>query len=149
MRMESGTSRGARWALVAISALWGITSARADLQTAQDAYYGKDYAKAFSEYKELAQLGQPTAQYNLAVMYMNGQGTPVSNTYAYAWATLAADNGIEKASALVETLRPQLSPVSVTIAEDIHQQFSNRSLRFRLMPEMLSQGDAPNHERCH
>ena len=45
----------------------------ASMFTAQLAYSKGDYDKAFKDYRDLAELGQPTAQFNLAVMYNNGK----------------------------------------------------------------------------
>ena len=39
----------------------------------------KEFAQAFELYRELAELGQPGAQENLAVMYVNGEGVPRDN----------------------------------------------------------------------
>src|ERR1700730_10511574 len=99
--------------------------AAADLTSAEKAYGAGDFDHAFEGFKELAELGQPIAQFNLAVMYAKGQGTRQSEIFAYAWATLAAENGIEKAKALVETLRPTiaLAPGSEQIAADIEAQY--------------------------
>jgi uncharacterized protein len=76
--------------------------ARADLYSASVAYGKKEYAVAFKEYKELAELCQPQAQFNLAAMYANGQGTELSNTSAHAWASLARANGFPSAGAMVD-----------------------------------------------
>jgi hypothetical protein len=38
--------------------------------------------------------------------------------HAYAWASLAAENGLEKAKALADRLRPDLAPGSEKIADD-------------------------------
>ena len=45
----------------------------ADLFTAQLAYHKGDYEHAFKDYRDLAELGQPLAQYNVAVMYAKGR----------------------------------------------------------------------------
>src|SRR5437588_234200 len=86
------------------------TPAVADLISASTAYQKGDYAKAFRDFRELAELGQPTAQFNLAVMYAKGQGVRQSEIYAYAWASLAAENGLEKAEHMADGLRPGIAP---------------------------------------
>ena len=111
--------------------------ARADLYTASVAYKKQDYAAAFREYRELAELGQPQAQFNLAVMYANGEGTRVSYTSAHAWASLARANGDSSADALVAKLEPQLTPTSLQISSQIQTQFGTASLNSRLMPRFL------------
>jgi len=79
--------------------------ALADLFTAQLAYQKGDYERAFHDYRELAEIGQPVAQFNLAVMYAKGQGAAQSDVKAYAWASVAAENGQARAQSLAEALR--------------------------------------------
>jgi TPR repeat protein len=126
--------------------------AAADLFSAEKAYGAGDYEHAFEGFKELAELGQPTAQFNLAVMYANGQGTRQSEIFAYAWATLAAENGMEKAKALVESLRPTiaLAPGSEQIAADIEAQYGHTVLDQRLMPKIAASesSDRDDRARC-
>jgi uncharacterized protein len=123
-------------------------AAHADLYSAQAAYHAGDYAKAFAEYKELAELGQPVAQLNLALMYLRGEGTQRSHTFAYAWALLAQENGIEQGSRLAEQVRPQLTPVSLRIAAEVHDQFSRQALDARLMPDPIVGSGAAARVQC-
>ena len=92
--------------LVAVAAFLGSTPARADLYSATKAYEKGDFATAFQQFKELAELGQPHAQYNLAVMYTRGEGVAVSNTNAHAWASLAAQNGEARGKEIADKLEP-------------------------------------------
>lgn len=132
-----------------ILALAGLlTPAVADLVSASTAYEQGDYAKAFHDFRELAELGQPTAQYDLAVMYGKGQGTRQSEIYAYAWASLAAENGLEKAKTLADSLRPNLAPGSEKIAADIQAQFGNAVLDARLNPKIVESAENEDRTRC-
>jgi len=115
--------------------------AHADLLTAQVAYQKGDYEHAYRDYRDLAELGQPLAQYNLAIMYAKGQGVRQSDLNAYAWASLAADGGNANAGALLEQLRPDLAPGSEKIAADIVAPFGRKALEARLMPR-ITEGDA-------
>jgi len=130
-----------------LAGLW-MGPARADLATAHEDFVAKRYDKALPEYKELAELGNGVAQFALALMYHDGLGTHVSMTSAYAWALLAQENGIAQARSVVEELQPQLSPVSLKIAGEIHDQYARAALEKRLMPEVLMSGDDPNHQSC-
>jgi TonB family protein len=123
--------------------------AHADLYSAQTAYDAGDYPKAFAQYKELAELGSSVAQLNLAVMYAGGKGTPLNNTFAYAWAVLAHEGGQEKAQELADRLRPELSPVSLRIAGEIHDQYSHAALEARLMPQQLPDAEVAAGDECH
>src|SRR5437667_12801189 len=108
------------------------TPAVADLISASTAYQKGDYAKAFRDFRELAELRQPTAQFNLAVMYAKGQGVRQSEIYAYAWAALAVENGIEKAKNLECALRTELEPGSEKIGAAIEAQLRNAVLDAQL-----------------
>jgi TonB family protein len=111
--------------------------ARAELSTASRDYVEKKYDDAFREFKSLAELGSAVAQYDLAVMYAHGEGTPASNTYAHAWASLAKAGGDEHAPHLVEALEPLLSPTSLQISAEIQAKYSQAALSARLMPKFL------------
>ncbi|MBV8145105.1 MAG: SEL1-like repeat protein [Gammaproteobacteria bacterium] len=111
-------------------------AALADLFTAQLAYDKGEYERAFHDYRELAELGQSVAQYNLAIMYANGQGARQSDINAYAWASVAAENGQPDAKLLADRLRPQLAPGSEQLADDIAAPYRRAALEARLMPKI-------------
>ncbi len=64
-----------------------------DLQKGGDAYNAGDYATALQEWTPLAEAGNVSAQYNLGVMYKNGQGVPQDYAEAVRLYRLAADQG--------------------------------------------------------
>lgn len=131
------------WTTICVAALMGIGAclrvdpAWADLYSAQQAYNKKNLPKAFEEFKELAELGQPRAQYALAIMYARGEGVPSSLTNAHAWASLAAANGEAEATTLAEQLAPQLTPNSLKFSADLQAEFSQAALDLRLLPHVL------------
>jgi len=57
------------------------------------AYDRGDYRTALREWKPLAEKGIARAQYNLALMYNNGQGVPKNYALARKWFTKAALQG--------------------------------------------------------
>jgi TPR repeat protein len=57
------------------------------------AYEKEDYATALSEWQPLAKQGNAKAQYNLGLMYANGDGVPKNAVQAVRWFRLAADQG--------------------------------------------------------
>lgn len=57
------------------------------------AYEGGDYATALEIWRPLAEQGVAAAQYNLGVMYRNGEGEPLDYAEAVRWWRLAADQG--------------------------------------------------------
>jgi TPR repeat protein len=109
-----------RSVVTCVLALAGLP-AYADLSAAVAAYRKGDFAAAFGQFKELAELGQSQAQLDLAVMYARGEGVTPSKTYAHAWASLASANGAEKAAALRDELQPDLTPTSLQISADIQE----------------------------
>ena len=126
--------------LFVLATLLVCSPALADLLSAQAAYTSGDYELAFSEYRALAQLGQPTAQYNLAVMYLHGEGTRPSELNAYAWASLAAENGSPQGRQLAELLRPRLAPGSEKIADEIRAPYERATLEAELLPQITASG---------
>ena len=50
-------------------------------------------ASKFDETKALAELGMAAAQYDLALMYGNGEGVPENDAEAVKWYRKAADQG--------------------------------------------------------
>lgn len=65
----------------------------ASLEDAVAAYRRADYATAFQVYHALADQGFALAQFNLGLMYANGQGVAKDETEAGKWYRLAADQG--------------------------------------------------------
>ena len=57
------------------------------------AYERGDYAAAFKLWKPLADQGNALAQFNLGVMYDEGQGVPQDDAEAVKWYRKAADQG--------------------------------------------------------
>ena len=137
------TSSGAntRYPRIACAALLLFTAftvrpAVADLFTASTAYEAKDFDRAFKEFRALAELGQPLAQFNVAVMYSRGEGTRESELNAYAWAMVAADNGESRAKEFADKLRLQLAPGSEKLAEDIRTRYGRTALEAHLLPRI-------------
>ena len=68
-----------------------------DFQKGLAAYQAGDYAAALQEWTPLAEAGRGVIQYNLGVMYENGQGAPQDYAEAVQWYRLAAEQGIANA----------------------------------------------------
>jgi hypothetical protein len=128
-------------ASVAVALTLVAYSASAGLHSAHIAYEKHDFDSAFRQFKELAELGQPQAQYALAVMYVRGEGVNASMTYGHAWASLAAENGEPKGAALAADLEPRLTPTSLRLSADTQAQFGQATLNKRLLPIILKGRD--------
>jgi TPR repeat protein len=68
-----------------------------DFQKGFAAYNAGDFATALQEWTPLAEAGDEVAQYNLGVMYDNGEGVPLDDKEAIKWYRLAAEQGNAKA----------------------------------------------------
>ncbi len=144
-RMKSGTCRWlAGVLLVFLGTLGPSRPARADLATAQREYLAQDYPRAFEDFLALAELGQPVAQLSVAVMYQAGRGVAeASDIHAYAWATLAAENGETKGKEMADAIRPQLAPGSERIAGWVTAAYTPTALEKSLLPDLEHRGPFP------
>ena len=124
-------------AVAALTSFLSSTPAWADVYSAQKAYEKRDFAAAFQQFKELAELGQPLAQFDLAIMYARGEGVATSNTNAHAWASLAAQNGEVRGTDLADKLEPMLTPNSLRFSSELQAEFSQAKLNERLLPQVL------------
>jgi uncharacterized protein len=123
---------------LALVAVLAATAARADLYSAEQAYDKKEYEKAFALYRELAELGQVTAQENLAIMYVNGEGVSRDNLAGYAWAVIAKENGGGAAAkGIIEQLDPHMTPGARKRVADMVAQYGKAALEEKLMPKVL------------
>jgi len=81
-----------------ISVVMLATSAFAqDYQKGLEAAQSGDFATALQEWRPLAEQGHADAQYNLGIMYDNGQGVSQDYVEAAKWWRLAAEQGVAPA----------------------------------------------------
>ncbi len=74
-----------------------VTSACSRFDESVAAYDRGDYETALFEWRRLAKVGYSPAQYNLGVMYYNGNGVPQDYVQAYKWINLATSQGYKYA----------------------------------------------------
>ncbi|MEW6643568.1 MAG: tetratricopeptide repeat protein [Pseudomonadota bacterium] len=84
--------RPAAFAL-AIPVLCCAPPASGGYQEGYDAYQARDFARALSEWRPLADRGEVHAQYALGMMARDGQGVAVDGREALRWFTAAAGQG--------------------------------------------------------
>ena len=65
----------------------------ADFDKGETAHKSGDYATALREWTPLAEQGDAVAQYNLGVLYRDGQGVPQDYKTAVKWTRLSAEQG--------------------------------------------------------
>jgi TPR repeat protein len=78
---------------VVLSIVCLVVPAWADYQAGMDAYNRGDYATALREWRPLAELGIAPAQFNLGLLYANGQGVAQDYVQARQWYEKAAIQG--------------------------------------------------------
>ncbi|HTC36605.1 MAG TPA: tetratricopeptide repeat protein [Bryobacteraceae bacterium] len=71
--------------------------ALADFQAGVDAFNKGDYTAAAKEWRPLAEAGEPEAQFNLGLLYLDGHGVPQSTAEAVNWFRRAAEQDYTQA----------------------------------------------------
>ena len=74
--------------------------------------------------RESARRGYPLAQTSLGVLYLNGDGVPLDRAEAYAWFTLAADQGEASALEAEAGLSIELSEEELTRAKELATRYA-------------------------
>jgi TPR repeat protein len=82
--------------LLTLSLSLGLSAGCQD-RRADKAYLKGDYEKSAKELESLANMGEPRAQYDLAVLYDKGLGVPQSDAQALKWYSRAAEHGDRRA----------------------------------------------------
>ena len=77
--------------LAAAAPVWADNTTQ--FKQALTAYQADNYEQAFHLWQSLAQQGDAEAQFNLGVMYSNGQGVTQDYRQAMAWYQKAANQG--------------------------------------------------------
>jgi len=129
------------WYALLIGAILAPMPACADLYAAEVAADKQDFPRAFELFRELAELGHPRAQENLAVMYVNGEGVKRDNVLGYAWAAIALENGGgEAAKGIVAQLDPHMNASARKRVADLQAQYGKAALQERLLPKPFVPG---------
>jgi hypothetical protein len=83
------------------------------------AYIKQDYAFAVDMYKVAASWAYKPAEYNLAVMYLKGDGVPINRPLAMAWMALAAERDDQDYVQARELIYADLSKTEFARANEI------------------------------
>ena len=83
--------------LLTFTALTAAVPALADFQAGLDAFQKGDYVGAAKEWRPLAEEGDPIAQFNLGLLYLDGHGVPQSPMEAANWFRRAAEQDYTQA----------------------------------------------------
>ncbi|MBI1423018.1 MAG: hypothetical protein GC149_06085 [Gammaproteobacteria bacterium] len=117
IRVTGPRQRLQRSLAIVVLSLMMAGNAFADRAQALQAQAQGDFANAARLWLQLANDGDPVAQFNLALLYENGTGvTADTNLYKY-WLSMAARKGLAEAYADVnaQAIQPTDNPAAVTI----------------------------------
>jgi uncharacterized protein len=87
------TLKHALTAIILVLSFAGLSAAD-PLKDATAAYRSHDYATALQLFRPLAEQGNAIAQFNLGLMYVNGEGVRQNYSKAFGWFRSAADQGL-------------------------------------------------------
>ncbi|NTS76149.1 SEL1-like repeat protein [Catenovulum sp. SM1970] len=116
--------------------------ARADLLAAKLNYQQKAFPKAFTEFTELAKLGNTDAIYNLGVMYLHGQGTNKNLAAAFHCFNAAAQQGMADAVSTADLVK-QVASKNPNFSNELNliaKALPFAEIRSELLPELTEQG---------
>jgi hypothetical protein len=105
-----------------------VDAAHADFTSASVAYDRKDFPAALREFERLAEEGEADAEYNLALMLVNGDGVKKDLVTGYGWALTAEDNGLKQATGVVDQLRRIASPAQTQAAQEYVTRYGRESM---------------------
>ncbi len=87
-------------------------SADADFEAGVAAASAGDYRGALREWQPLAEAGDAASQYNVGFFYAMGRGVAPNDVQAFAWLTVALENGA-KPTDLLDRLKKNMSTSSL------------------------------------
>tara|TARA_R110002110_G_scaffold410123_1_gene633149 strand:- start:22590 stop:22988 length:399 start_codon:yes stop_codon:yes gene_type:complete len=77
----------------------------------------KNYGKAFECWDQHARLGSSAAQFNIARMYVLGEGVPRNKIEAFKWLTIADRSGRPEARKVLANIRKTMTAEEVEEAQ--------------------------------
>lgn len=117
--------------------LLSASVAQADFNTALDAYEQGNFKVAYEEFYELATLGEKRSQFNLGVMYYQGQFVERDLNKAYAWIKLSLEGELanEQQQRIYTIVSEKVDlPKAESEYEKLAQQFSTQVILKRFFP---------------
>ena len=76
-------------------------------------------ASEFDEMKALADKGIAYAQFNLGIMYANGEGVPENSIRAYVWWSMGKTQGNAMAAGNIDKLKSDMTPQQIADGQAI------------------------------
>ena len=87
------------------------------------AYDAGDYTTALSLLRPCAEQGSADAQYNLGIMYANGDGVGRDRVRAYMWYLIASSTGDDRALTYREELARLMTPAQIAEAQRLAREW--------------------------
>lgn len=86
----------------------------------------QDYAEALKWFRKAAEQGHAEAQYKLGNCYFRGIGVADDDVAAYAWHSVAAASGYEKARNMLGVTKSMLTASELEKGEAMAREISER-----------------------
>ncbi len=110
--------------LVAVALFVGsMTAHAADFDAGVKAYKRGDYATAVRIFRQFADQGNASAQYNLGQMYRKGQGVTQDYVQAHMWYNLSAAKGNKTGRKNRDLLAKQMTPAQIAEARRLAREW--------------------------
>ena len=117
------------WANNAVPATATATAASGQFQAALSEYRAGHYDAAHAQFLSLAELGDCSAQFNLAAMALHGEGGPKDQGSGVGWLEAAAGNGCgQLVGNRLTALTPKLSAQETSAAAAIVARYGPEAL---------------------
>ena len=100
--------------------------ARFQYQYGRALYKGEQYRNAIKWSRKAAEQGYAAAQFNLALMYDEGEGVPKDDVQAYMWFNLAAAQEYEDAAEHRDKLAEKMTPGQVAEAQRLASRWTEK-----------------------
>jgi len=113
------------------------TSLSADFNSALKAYEENDFEAAYHEFYSMARMGEKRSQFNLGVMFYQGQYVEQDINKAYAWVKLATQGATasEQEKAALKVIAKQVDETEANKQFiELEQQFGTQALMDKLYP---------------
>jgi len=114
---------------------------QADFNSALDNYSAGNYAQAYKEFISMAETGEKRSQFNLGVMYFNGQHVEKDVNRAFAWLKLSMEDGNpdEHMKSVFESAKTAVKDKQVANAlyQELSDKYSSEILLGTLYPSFV------------
>ena len=101
-------------------------------------YKKDDYKKAINSFEKLSNMGDAKSQYNLAVIFYKGLGTPQNFKKAYFWSMMSKLNGQKEAAKLLNQSEKKINTANKEETEievrDSLEKIINEGKIFAIIP---------------